>query len=80
MIAKNAPVIAEKFFIVFPAALLISIAYAAAIDRFVDRFFRRLRRKYRPELVRPMLGQKKYFPRQWLAVCKLQMIRRLVRH
>jgi peptidoglycan/LPS O-acetylase OafA/YrhL len=49
-IAKNAPAIAAKFFILFPTALLISIAYAAAVDRFVDRFFRQLRRKYRPEL------------------------------
>jgi peptidoglycan/LPS O-acetylase OafA/YrhL len=50
MISTNAPAIAAKFFILFPTALLISIAYAAAIDRFVDRFFRQLRRKYRPDL------------------------------
>jgi peptidoglycan/LPS O-acetylase OafA/YrhL len=50
MIAKNAPAIGGKFFILFPAALLISIAYAAAVDRFVDQYFRRLRRKYRPGL------------------------------
>jgi peptidoglycan/LPS O-acetylase OafA/YrhL len=47
LIAANAPAIAAKSFILFPTALLISIAYAAAIDRFVDRYFRRLRRKYR---------------------------------
>jgi peptidoglycan/LPS O-acetylase OafA/YrhL len=50
MIAKNAPAIAAKSFILFPTALLISIAYAAAVDRFVDRYFRQLRRKYRPGL------------------------------
>jgi peptidoglycan/LPS O-acetylase OafA/YrhL len=45
-IAANAPTIAAKSFILFPIALLISIAYAAAIDRFVDPYFRRLRRRY----------------------------------
>jgi peptidoglycan/LPS O-acetylase OafA/YrhL len=48
LIAKNAPAIAAKSFVLFPTALLISIAYAAAIDRFVDRYFRRLRRKCGP--------------------------------
>ena len=47
-IATNAPAIAEKFFILFPIALLVSIAYAVAVDRFVDRYFRQLRRKFRP--------------------------------
>jgi len=47
-IATTAPAIAEKFFILFPIALLVSIAYAAAVDRFVDRYFRQLRRKFRP--------------------------------
>jgi peptidoglycan/LPS O-acetylase OafA/YrhL len=50
MIAKNAPAIAAKSFILFPTALLISIAYAAAVDRFVDQYFRQLRRKFRPGL------------------------------
>jgi peptidoglycan/LPS O-acetylase OafA/YrhL len=50
LIAKNAPAVATKSFILFPTALLISIVYAAAIDRFVDRYFRQLRRKYRPRL------------------------------
>jgi peptidoglycan/LPS O-acetylase OafA/YrhL len=45
-VAANAPAIAAKSFILFPTALLISIAYAAVIDRFVDRYFRRLRHKY----------------------------------
>ena len=52
LIAKNAPVIAAKSFILFPTALLISIAYAAAVDRFVDRYFRQLRRKYGPRLAK----------------------------
>jgi len=48
-IAKNAPVVAAKPFIVFPIALLTSIAYAAAIERLVEPYFRQLRRKFRPE-------------------------------
>ena len=48
LIAKNVPAVAAKSFILFPTALLISIAYAAAIDRFVDPYFRQLRRKYGP--------------------------------
>jgi peptidoglycan/LPS O-acetylase OafA/YrhL len=60
-IATNVPYIATKSFILFPAALLISIAYAAAIDRFVDTHFRRLRRKYQPgrptRLPHPILEQ-----------------------
>jgi peptidoglycan/LPS O-acetylase OafA/YrhL len=47
MIDKNLPAIGAKPYLLFPAALLISIAYAAAIDRFVDPFFRRLRHKFR---------------------------------
>jgi peptidoglycan/LPS O-acetylase OafA/YrhL len=50
VIATNAPAIAAKPFILFPTALAISIVYAAILDRFVDRYFRQLRRKYRPEL------------------------------
>ncbi|MBV9287254.1 MAG: acyltransferase, partial [Hyphomicrobiales bacterium] len=50
-IAKNIPAIAEKPFILFPAALLLSIAFAAAIDRYVDPYFRQLRRKYGPGVV-----------------------------
>ncbi len=48
LIAKQLPAVAAKSFILFPTALLISIAYAAAVDRFVDRYFRQLRRKYGP--------------------------------
>jgi peptidoglycan/LPS O-acetylase OafA/YrhL len=51
LIAKNVPSVAAKSFILFPVALLISIAYAAAIDRFVDPYFRELRRKYGPGVV-----------------------------
>ena len=52
LIATNAPAIAAKFFILFPIALLVSIAYAAAVDSFVDRYFRQLRRKFRPALAK----------------------------
>jgi peptidoglycan/LPS O-acetylase OafA/YrhL len=66
VIAKNAPAIAANFLILFPTALLISIAYAAFVDRFVDRFFRQLRRKYQPELPTKLshsiLKQKKATP------------------
>jgi peptidoglycan/LPS O-acetylase OafA/YrhL len=48
-IENNFPTVAAKSFILFPAALVISIAYAAAIERFVDPYFRQLRRKFRPE-------------------------------
>jgi peptidoglycan/LPS O-acetylase OafA/YrhL len=66
MIAANAPAVAAKSFILFPTAFLISIAYAGAIDRFVDPYFRQLRRRFRPEfatkLARSMLKQKKATP------------------
>ena len=52
LIAKSVPAVAAKSFILFPTALLISIAYAAAVDRFVDRYFRQLRRKYGPQKTR----------------------------
>jgi peptidoglycan/LPS O-acetylase OafA/YrhL len=52
LITKNVPAIAAKPLILFPIALLISIAYAAAVDRFVDRYFRQLRRKYGPGLAK----------------------------
>ncbi len=48
VITKNVPAAAAKSFILFPTALLISIAYAAAVDRFVDPYFKQLRRKYGP--------------------------------
>lgn len=43
----NAPAIAAKPYLVFPIALVLSIAFAAAIDRYVDTYFRRLRSRYR---------------------------------
>ena len=46
VIAKNAPFVADNPFVVFSVVLAISVAYAAAIDRFVDPYFRQLRRKY----------------------------------
>ena len=45
-IDKDIPTIAAKPFILFPTALLISIAYAAAVERWIEPPFRRLRRKY----------------------------------
>ena len=47
LIDKNAPAIGARPFMLFPAALLISIAYAAAVERFVEPPFRQLRRKFR---------------------------------
>jgi peptidoglycan/LPS O-acetylase OafA/YrhL len=47
LIDTNIHAIGEKPYLVFPAALLISSAYAAGIDRFVEPFFKRLRRKFR---------------------------------
>jgi peptidoglycan/LPS O-acetylase OafA/YrhL len=47
LIDKNVPAIGERPHLLFPAALLISCAYAAAIERFVEPFFKRLRRKFR---------------------------------
>jgi peptidoglycan/LPS O-acetylase OafA/YrhL len=52
LIDKNIPAIGMKPFILFPTALLISVAYAAAVERFVERYFRRLRRRYRAELAK----------------------------
>jgi peptidoglycan/LPS O-acetylase OafA/YrhL len=46
-IDKNLPAIGARFYILFPAALLISIAYAAAVGRFVEPYFKKLRRKLR---------------------------------
>ena len=51
-IDKNFPAIAAKSFVLFPTALLISIGYAAAIERFVEPFFRQLRRTFRPGLAK----------------------------
>jgi peptidoglycan/LPS O-acetylase OafA/YrhL len=40
------PFLSGKSFILFSSALLISTAFAAMIDRFVDPYFRRVRRNY----------------------------------
>jgi peptidoglycan/LPS O-acetylase OafA/YrhL len=47
VIVKNAPLIANNSFVVFSGLLIISIAYAAAIDSYVDPYFRQLRHKYK---------------------------------
>jgi peptidoglycan/LPS O-acetylase OafA/YrhL len=44
--ATEFPFLTGRFFIVFPTALLIAIVYAAAVDRYIDPYFRQLRRKY----------------------------------
>jgi peptidoglycan/LPS O-acetylase OafA/YrhL len=46
-IITSIPAIAFRPYIVLPVTLVISIAYAAAIDRFVDPYFRRLRHGFR---------------------------------
>jgi peptidoglycan/LPS O-acetylase OafA/YrhL len=48
----NFPAIASKWYVVLAVALIISTLYAAAIDRFVDRYFRQLRRRFRSETAR----------------------------
>jgi len=47
LFSANAPAVAEKPYLMFPIAILISIAFAAAIDRYVDSYFLRLRKQYR---------------------------------
>ncbi|MGJ4912669.1 acyltransferase family protein [Bradyrhizobium sp. HKCCYLRH2060] len=47
-IDKNLPAIAAKPYLLFPLALLISVIYAAAIERFIEPYFRQLRHKFRP--------------------------------
>ncbi|CCD94996.1 putative acyltransferase; membrane protein [Bradyrhizobium sp. ORS 375] len=47
-IDKNYPAIAAKPYLLFPSALLVSILYAAAIERFVEPYFRNLRHQFRP--------------------------------
>jgi peptidoglycan/LPS O-acetylase OafA/YrhL len=39
LIDRNVPLVGERAYLVFPAALLISYAYAAAIARFVEPYF-----------------------------------------
>lgn len=47
-INTRAPAILTKPLVILPVALAISIAYAAVIDRYIDPYFRYLRRKFRP--------------------------------
>ncbi len=47
LVGKNLPSIGEKPYILFPAALLIATAYAAAVERGVERYFKKLRRKFK---------------------------------
>ena len=47
-IEKNVPALAAKPYILFPITLLMSIGYAAAVERFVECYFRQLRRKFGP--------------------------------
>jgi peptidoglycan/LPS O-acetylase OafA/YrhL len=46
-IDQNAPFLHHNPFFIVAATLVISIAYAAAVDKFVDQYFREFRRKYR---------------------------------
>jgi peptidoglycan/LPS O-acetylase OafA/YrhL len=48
-IEKNLPAIAAKPYTLFPTALLISTAYAAAVAHFVEPYFNKLRRRFGPE-------------------------------
>ena len=48
LIGENVPAIGARPYILFPAALLISIVYAAAVERFIEPRFKQLRRKFRP--------------------------------
>jgi len=52
LIDNTIPAVAAKSYILFPTALLISIAFAAAIERLVEPYFRQLRRKFRTEPAR----------------------------
>jgi peptidoglycan/LPS O-acetylase OafA/YrhL len=49
IIKTNFPSIATKWYVVLVAALIISTVYAAAIDRFVDGYFRQIRRRFRSD-------------------------------
>ncbi|MBS0270718.1 MAG: acyltransferase, partial [Proteobacteria bacterium] len=51
LFAADFPAIAAKPYLMFPIAFLTSIAFAAAVDRFVDPYFRGLRRQFRPGAV-----------------------------
>ncbi len=46
-IDKNMPAFFSQAYIHFPAAILISTVYAAAVGRFIEPYFKRLRRRFR---------------------------------
>lgn len=48
LLAANGPAVYSSPYVMFPSALAISIAFAALLDRFVDPYFRRLRKGFRP--------------------------------
>ena len=50
LFAANAPATASNPYVMFPIALLVSIAFAAALDRFVNPYFKQLRREFRPSV------------------------------
>jgi peptidoglycan/LPS O-acetylase OafA/YrhL len=51
-IEKNLPAIAAKPYILFPATLLISTAFAVAVARYIEPYFKKLRRRFGPEPAR----------------------------
>jgi len=56
LVAKNFPEVSARSFILLPTALLISVAYAATLDRFVDPYFRQLRHKFGPGIAPKMVA------------------------
>jgi peptidoglycan/LPS O-acetylase OafA/YrhL len=48
LITTRIPALENRFYVLFPTALALSITYAAMIDRYVDPYFRRLRQRFRP--------------------------------
>jgi peptidoglycan/LPS O-acetylase OafA/YrhL len=49
-IGTSLPGLAAKPYLVLAVALTISVAYAALVDRYVDRYFKQLRHRFRPRL------------------------------
>jgi peptidoglycan/LPS O-acetylase OafA/YrhL len=48
LIDKNLPAVGTKPYILFPAVLAISVGYSAAVERWIEPYFKQLRRKFRP--------------------------------
>jgi peptidoglycan/LPS O-acetylase OafA/YrhL len=61
-IEKNLPAIAARPYLLFPAALLISVAFASALERFVEPYFRQLRRKFRPAVADKAMAERTQSP------------------